>query len=356
MDALSVSAGAAGFISLGITVCQGLLDYYHSWKDAEDQVAQMYASIEALTETFRLLESAIQSKVLNHATVQKVEESIRSAEKGLHSLQKKLQKVQLAPSQPGWKAKGMAQFRRTLFPFKESTLAKLKELGIELRQELSLALEVLQIECSTASLQKLDVVVHGLNKVSINVDMLQEQSASMSKNVQSLGISSQSMSKSVDGLVATQSDEYRRKVYDWLSPLTVEFQRKHLDTFKTPGRQDAAAQSLLETAKFRHWQCTSGETLWCPGIRESNLTITLATPNSLRCSFMLTSTEGTGKTIFAWDHRSTPVSLTTLIHFIDPIQSIICRILLLKKLRVLPTYTLATKTPRNKISQTSSRV
>ena len=269
MDALSVSAGAAGFISLGITVCQGLLDYYRSWKDAEDRVAHMYASIEALTETFRLLESATQSKVFNHATVQKVEESIRSAEGGLQSLQKKLQKVRLTPSQSGWKAKGMAQFRRTLFPFKESTLAKLKELGIELRQELSLALEVLHIECSAASLQKLDLVVHGLNKVSIGIDMLQEQSASMSKNVQSLNIYSQNTSKSVDGLVATQSDEYRRKVFDWLSPLTVEFQKKHLDTFNTPGRQDAAAQSLLETAKFRHWQSTSGETLWCPGIRES---------------------------------------------------------------------------------------
>ena len=307
MDALSVSAGAAGFISLGITVCQGLLDYYHSWKDAEDQVAQMYASIEALTETFRLLQSAIQSKVFNHATVQKVEESITSAERGLQSLQKKLQKVQLAPSQPGWKAKGKAQFRRTLFPFKESTLAKLKELGIELRQELSLALEVLQIECSAASLQKLDMVVQGLNKVSIDVDLLQEQSVSMSKNVQSLGISSQSVSKSVDGLVAIQSDEYRRKVYDWLSPLTVEFQKKHLDTFNTPGRQDAAAQSLLETTKFRHWQCTSGETIWCPGIRESKLNVSLATPTSIHNSFMLTSKEGTGKTIFAWAHRITMV-------------------------------------------------
>ena len=307
MDAVSVSSGAAGFISLGITVCQGLLDYYRSWKDAEDQVALMYASIEALTETFRLLESTIQSKVFNHATVQKVEESIRSAERGLQSLQKKLQKVQLVPSQPGWKAKGMAQFRRTLFPFKESTLAKLKELGFELRQELSLALEVLQIECSAASLQKLDVIVHGLEKVSINVNELQEQSTSMSKHVRSLDISSRGMSKSVDDLVATQSDEYRRKVFDWLSPLTVEFQKKHLDTFNTPGRQDAAAQSLLETTKFRHWQSTSGETLWCPGVRESHLNVSLATPTSLLYSFLLTSAEGTGKTVFAWDHRVTMV-------------------------------------------------
>ena len=318
MDAFSLSSAAAGLISLGITVCHGLLEYYRSWKDAEDRVAHMYASIEALNETFRLLESAIGPKVFSRASVQKVEESIRSAERGLQSLQKKLNKIRLAPSQPGWKVKGMAQLRRTMFPFKESTLAKLKELGIELRQELSLALDVLQIESSAASLQKLDEVVNGLIKVSTSVDMLQEKSVSMSRNVQSLAISSAKTSSSVDGLVVNQSTEYRRKVLDWLSPLTVTFQKKHLDTFNTQGRQDAAAQSVLETTEFRHWQSTSGEILWCPGIRESSLKTCLATSASLRCSLMLTSTEGTGKTIFAWGHSCTLVSPALLIHFSVP--------------------------------------
>ncbi len=268
MEALGLSSGAAGLISLGITVCQGLLDYYRSWKDAEDRVAHMYASIEALTETFRLLDSAIQSKVLSRNSVQRVEESIRSAERGLHSLRKKLDKVRPVPLQSGWKAKGMAQFRRTLYPFKESTLAKLKELGIELRQDLTLALEVLQIECSAASLQKMDLIVDGLTKVSVNVDKLQEDSTSIFGSVQTIEASSRKTTKSVDDLLNTESKEHRRKIYEWLSPLTVEFQKKHLDTFNIQGRQDSAAQSLLETTEFKHWLSRSGETLWCPGIRE----------------------------------------------------------------------------------------
>lgn len=269
MEALGLSSGAAGLISLGLTVCQGLLDYYHSWKDAEDQVAHMYASIEALTETFRLLESAIEPKVFSPDTVQRVENSMRSAERGIQSLRKKLDKIHLVPSQSGWKAKSLAQVRRTLFPFKESTLAKLKELGIELRQDLALALNVLQIECSAASSQKLDLLVHDLTKVSVNVHMLQERSTFISKNVQSIGTSSQKTSETVDDLVATHNIEYCRKMYDWLSPLTANFQKKQLDTYNTQGRQDAAAQSLLETTEFRYWLSRSGETLWCPGIRES---------------------------------------------------------------------------------------
>lgn len=273
MEVLGLSSGAAGLISLGITVCQGLLDYYHSWRDAEDQVAHMYTSIDALTETFRLLGSAIENKVFSRDSVQRVEESIRSAERGLESLRKKLEKIRLVPLQLGWKAKGMAQFRRTLFPFKESTLAKLKELGIELRQDLTLALEVLQIECSAASLQKLDLVVHGLTEVSKSVHLLQDRSTLISDNIQSIEAYSQKASKSVGVLMSTYSSDYCRKVYDWLSPLAAEFQKKHLDTFNIQGRQDAAAQSLFETSEFKHWLSSSGEMLWCPGIQGSGKTI-----------------------------------------------------------------------------------
>ena len=271
MEALGLSSGAAGLISLGLTVCQGLLDYYRSWKDAEDQVTQMYISIEALTETFKLLESALEPKVFSHDSVQRVEESIKSAKRSLQSLRKKLDKIRLVPVQTGWKAKGMAQFRRTLFPFKESTLAKLKELGVELRQDLMLAVEIIHIECSAATSQKLDLLVHNLTEVGVNVEILQERSTLISGNVQSIEASSRNISNSVDGLVSTQSNEYCRKVYDWLSPLTLEFHKKHLDTFNTPGRQDATAQSLLETAEFMNWLSRPSEMLWCPGIRESDV-------------------------------------------------------------------------------------
>ena len=299
MEVLGLSSGAAGLISLGITVCQGLLDYYHSWKDAEDRVAQTYSSIEALTETLRLLEVSVKPGVFTSVSVQRVEESIRSAGVGLQSLQKKLNKIRLTSLQPGWKAKGMAHFRRTLFPFKESTLAKLKELGTELLQNLALALEVLQIECSAASVQKLDLLVDGLANVSLNIDMLQERSTLISGDVQSIGASSRETFKSVDSLVANQNNEYRRKILEWLSPLTVEFQKKQTDTFHTQGRQDATAHSLLATREFKQWLSRSGETLWCPGIRESSLTLSLIASARFHRRNVLTSTAGTGKTVLA---------------------------------------------------------
>lgn len=68
------------------------------------------------------------------------------------------------------------------------------------------------------------MVVHGLNKISIEADVLQERATLISTNVQSLEASFQKTSKSVSGLVTSHSSEYLRKVYDWLSLLTMEFQ------------------------------------------------------------------------------------------------------------------------------------
>ena len=86
MEAFGISSGVAGLISLGITVCQGLLDYSGSWKDAKSHVKQMYTSVLALTKTLRLLESAVQHKAFDPDVVIRVEDCIKAVEKGLQSL------------------------------------------------------------------------------------------------------------------------------------------------------------------------------------------------------------------------------------------------------------------------------
>lgn len=79
MDPLSISAGAAGLISIGITICNGLLGYYKSYKDAEDNVTRTYNSIEALTKTLILIHLSTQHKSFNPDIVVRVEESITMA-------------------------------------------------------------------------------------------------------------------------------------------------------------------------------------------------------------------------------------------------------------------------------------
>ena len=145
-DVLGIASGVAGIVSLGISVCQGLLGYYDSWKDAEDNVASMRKSIEALMKTLERLSSCIKGPGLGADCVKDVEECIASCVECIESLQKKLNKIKLTSVDDSWKEKAKAQFRKSKYPFKESTLAKLKETGNELRDHLSLALNVLQMQ------------------------------------------------------------------------------------------------------------------------------------------------------------------------------------------------------------------
>ena len=107
----------------------------------------MYSSIETLTKSFAILKDALDHPYLNSNAVQRVNESIAMCEDGIGSLQKKLKKIRATPTKTDrkWNAKAKVHWQRALYPFRESTLVKLKELSNELQSHLSLALEILQM-------------------------------------------------------------------------------------------------------------------------------------------------------------------------------------------------------------------
>ncbi len=146
MEGFTVASGAAGLVSLGLTVCQGILKFYESWKGAEDDVKRMYSSVEQLTKIFIHLRRSIHQSQFSRDDVTRVEESIRMCESGLMTLQKKLSKINsVSQANSGWSHKLRSQFQRALYPFKESTIVKLKEICIDLQRNLALALETLQM-------------------------------------------------------------------------------------------------------------------------------------------------------------------------------------------------------------------
>ena len=146
MEGFAVASSAAGIVSLGLTVCQGLLKFYESWKGAEDDVKRMYSSVEQLTKIFICLRRSIQQGQFSRDVVERVDESVQMCKNGLLALEKKLLKIKHASnSNPGWSHKLRSQFQRSLYPFKESTIVKLKETCNDLQSDLALALEILQM-------------------------------------------------------------------------------------------------------------------------------------------------------------------------------------------------------------------
>lgn len=240
MEVLGAASAAAGLLSLGITVCQSLLDYYQSWKDAEENVAKTYASIEELSKTFRLLARAVEYKEFNREIVDQVRDSITSAEQSIHNLGKKLDKVRIVALQDDWRHKAKAQLRRTLYPFKESTLAKLRELTSETRDNLSLALNLLQIDASAASLR-------GLANVSANVDFLTQQSTLISANVNDIADHTRGTARLIESLA---SNESIRELRAWLSG-SFDPTQKQDETWRE--RHPDTGQWFLQSQQFQSW-------------------------------------------------------------------------------------------------------
>ena len=244
---MEVASGAAGLLSLGIAVCQSLLDYYNSWKKAEDSVAKTYASIEELSKTLKLLAVVIDSKEFNGNIVDRVENSIESSTESLRKLERKLNKVRVVALQNGWKDKAKAQFQRTLYPFKESTLAKLRESSSEARDNLSLALNVLHIDASAVSLKKLDILVQQTANVSTNVDLLKQQLTSMSANVIDIVGSTRETARRIEGLASNESGKELRA---WLSGHYDPTQKQD-ETWRE--RHPDTGQWFLQSHMFRAW-------------------------------------------------------------------------------------------------------
>lgn len=244
---MEAASGVAGLLSLGIAVCQSLLDYYHSWKKAEDNVAKTYASIEELSKTLKLLAVAIDSQEFNGDIVEKILNSIESSTASLRNLERKLNKVRVVALQNGWKDKAKAQFRRTLYPFKESTLAKLRELSSEARDNLSLALNVLQIDASAVSLRKLDILVQQTANVSTNVDFMNQQFTSMSANFIDIIGSTRETARRIEGLASSESS---KELCAWLSGRYDPTQKQD-ETWRE--RHPGTGQWFLQSHMFRAW-------------------------------------------------------------------------------------------------------
>src|SRR5580692_3534731 len=96
-EAFGAAANVAGVLSLGLTLCQGLLSCYCSWKDAPADVERMRESIKALNDTFKVLELLIKNEKFGSDIRNLVKQSIKSCEGGLSRLKSKLDKIKVSP-------------------------------------------------------------------------------------------------------------------------------------------------------------------------------------------------------------------------------------------------------------------
>ncbi|KAK3670456.1 hypothetical protein LTR78_009697 [Recurvomyces mirabilis] len=234
MDVLGTAVGVASF---GIQICQGLLTYYGSWKDYHQDVKTAYDGINDLSKTFQLLKQSLAKPSLDTERSTKVEECLSSCTTGLGRLEKKLKKLQSSSQPVGLRSKAWAEVQRAWYPLRASTLVKLQEIVGDLRQHLSLALQVLQLDLSAASHQKLVDVDTRVGDVATQVSILQ-----------------------VD-VQAWQDRDNFEKLVNWLSPPDPSLNH---NAARNKHEQDTG-RWLLESGEYKQWKTSRANLLWLYG-------------------------------------------------------------------------------------------
>ena len=162
-DAFGVAGSAVGVISLGIQVCQGLLKYYESWKGCHQDIENTSKSIASLTETLELVSRVVGNrKGQGEPVEQQISSIVVRCLTGIEALSKELEGFEKYPESADIRSKIKSHMRRLYYPFKESTLAKLRDSVQDVRDDLVPALAVLQME-------KLSSLEEGTKNVTISL-------------------------------------------------------------------------------------------------------------------------------------------------------------------------------------------
>ena len=136
---------ALSVISLGIQCSQGILHYYESYRGRNVAVKTMWDSAEALAKTFAIIDETVRNSD-DAELVSQITANIDACQEHLQTLRKKLDKIRdKTPASASFGDKAHHLGQRVLYPFKESTLAKLKETIQDLRDNLTVALAGLQL-------------------------------------------------------------------------------------------------------------------------------------------------------------------------------------------------------------------
>lgn len=142
-DPLSVAAGIAGLLSLGIQVSEALCQFYASYKGQNTEIARTVDKLGNLSIIFQSIKNALQSRP-NDDLTKTIYHSIDSCADIIIELKGEYKRFK-APLPDGIKGTIKASSRRVAYPFRQSTFQKLDEDIQEIRDNLSVALDALHL-------------------------------------------------------------------------------------------------------------------------------------------------------------------------------------------------------------------
>ncbi|KAJ5605672.1 hypothetical protein N7510_008453 [Penicillium lagena] len=147
MAELSIAASVAGLLSLGIQVTESLVKFYTTYKEQDTDVARTTESLDNLLGIFRSLDIVLQNRQFSideKDLVQEINQAIQKCDGIIEQLQSECDRFQQV-SEANFKGRIQTAKNRVAYPFRKGTLQNLEEDIREIRDNLSIALNVLQL-------------------------------------------------------------------------------------------------------------------------------------------------------------------------------------------------------------------
>ncbi|KAF7521816.1 hypothetical protein PCG10_007913 [Penicillium crustosum] len=188
-DPLSIASGVAGLLSFGIQVTQTLVDFYSAYKNQTPDLAKITLNLQNLLSILQSLDSARQSgQPQTDALLQEIDKAAVGCREIIEELSDECQKFQ-KDTALSLKDRIQVAGRRATYPFRKSTLQKLEEDIGEIRENLSLALNILQVRNQAGledGISELKILVERTNTMHISAtirDWLMAPDATLNHNV-----------------------------------------------------------------------------------------------------------------------------------------------------------------------------
>ncbi|EXJ60948.1 hypothetical protein A1O7_05101 [Cladophialophora yegresii CBS 114405] len=163
-DPFSVASGAVGVVSLGLTVCDGLISYFSALKGQNQFLSSLSERAEDLNKSLRLLNQALPPlRTRTPDVARQIEQSLAECESGILALQNKVAAFQRVhgPSLKRYSLHHAA--RKAIFPFKKDALVELSGTIDSLQQNLETVLAIASLYATSLPLSIREATSNQLN-------------------------------------------------------------------------------------------------------------------------------------------------------------------------------------------------
>ncbi|KAK5045846.1 hypothetical protein LTR84_008939 [Exophiala bonariae] len=175
-DPLSVAASVAGLLSLGLQSTEYLYKYYTAWRDQHRDLAKVSDQLGGLLESLQFIDEIVRTRTWRPSEqliIQDIEKSIIRSKDTINVLQTEVEKFKHEPA-GNWKKTAVVVGRRAAYPFKRSTLEDLGDDVSDFRDNLSVALQALQLKehhNTQGDIEEVNAVARDIQARSVSVDL-----------------------------------------------------------------------------------------------------------------------------------------------------------------------------------------